>query len=500
MTKMNTISRFSLGTAIAAFVATGMAGTVPAPALAQSQAVKPTNTVPISAGTGRLVRLERPITDLFVANSDIADVQVKSANQIYIFGKGTGETSVFATDRAGRTVYSATVRVGPNIASIEELLQVAMPEARLQALPMNNTVLLTGTVAAPVDVEEAARIVQAYVGEGVQVISRIKTATPLQVMLKVKIAEVNRTLSRNINTSIQTLDQTGGFNFGLFTGRDAGNILPGGGGTITPGEGTTIGGLGRLFGLDVLGALDLAEQNNLVTTLAEPTLTAVSGETASFLAGGEFPIPIAQGLNATTVEFKQYGVSLSFTPIVLEGGRISMRVRPEVSEISSNGAVILDGTRIPALTTRRTETTVELGSGQSFMISGLLSNSGNNSTAKTPFLGNLPILGALFKSNSFQRNETELVVVVTPYLVKPVNAGDIALPTDGFAFPTTAQRMLIDRDEVGRNNAPRPEPTMAGPQAAAPGVGPSAALSAPTARQQAARREQQAPANPGFSF
>jgi pilus assembly protein CpaC len=231
--------------------------------------------------------------------------------------------------------------------------------------------------------------------------------------------------------------------------------------------------------------------------LAEPNLVALSGETASFLAGGEFPIPASQGLNGTSIEFKEYGVSLAFTPTVLEGGRISMRVRPEVSEISSLNAVRLNGFEVPSLTTRRAETTVELGSGQSFMIGGLLSNTGNNSIDKAPFLGDLPVLGALFRSNKFRRNQTELVIVVTPYLVKPVNASQIALPTDGFRTANDPQRLLLNKSHDSRNGEARPMPRMAPPRTVAPAITTGGVAPAPQARPAAP----QAPApKPGFGF
>jgi pilus assembly protein CpaC len=185
--------------------------------------------------------------------------------------------------------------------------------------------------------------------------------------------------------------------------------------------------------MDLLTSLDLGERDGQVTTLANPNLTALSGETGTFLAGGEIPIPISQGLGAVSVEYKQYGVSLAYTPTVLADGRISLRVRPEVSQLSAAGSVTLNGTVIPGLTTRRAETTVELGSGQSFMIAGLLQNDHQNSIDKAPGLGDVPILGAMFRSNAFQRNETELVIVITPYLVKPVNANDIVLPSPPLA-------------------------------------------------------------------
>jgi pilus assembly protein CpaC len=227
--------------------------------------------------------------------------------------------------------------------------------------------------------------------------------------------------------------------------------------SISPG--TTLGFAGQLLGLDLLGALDLAERNGLVTVLSEPNLTALSGETAEFLAGGEFPIPLSQGLGTTTIEYKNYGVSLAYTPTVLSNGRISIRVRPEVSELSSQGAVTLNGFQIPALTIRRAETTVELGSGQSFMIAGLLSNSAQNTIDKAPGAGDLPILGALFRSTTFQKGQTELVIVVTPYLVRPVDDSQISLPTDGFHTPNAGEQWLGNIDNKGVSGERRPMPS-----------------------------------------
>lgn len=230
---------------------------------------------------------------------------------------------------------------------------------------------------------------------------------------------------------------------------------------ITPGANTTLGGLGKFLGLDILGALDLAEQEGMVTTLSEPNLTALSGETAQFLAGGEFPIPMSQGLGTTSVEYKNYGVSLAYTPTVLANGRISLRVRPEVSELSSQGAVILDNFSIPALVTRRAETTVELGSGQSFMIAGLLSNNAQNTIDKTPGAGDLPILGALFKSTDFRKGQTELVIVVTPYLVQPVDDSQIVLPTDGFRTTGALEQWIGNKSHDGVTGGTRPMPRAA---------------------------------------
>ena len=470
MTSYSVCRRARLGTALAALALSLGSIAVATPAVAQSRAARPSETLTLSQNTGTLVRLSAPMTDLFVANDSIADVQVRSSTQLYIFGKGAGETTVYATDRSGRVVYAANVRVGTNAATVGEMLRMAMPEASIQATPMNNLVLLTGTVAQPADVEEAQRLVQAYVGTGTQVVSRIRSATPLQVTLKVKIAEVSRSLVKQVGFNILSQDATSGFQFGIGRGEPGtfGSPAPADGSAaptpkgfnVIPG-GTSLAFAGKLLGLDLLSTLDLAENDGLVTILAEPNLTALSGETASFLAGGEFPVPISQALGSVTIEYKQYGVGLAFTPIVLADGRISMRVRPEVSELSNEGSIRLNGFDVPALTTRRAETTVELGSGQSFMIAGLLRNANTNNVDKAPFLGDLPILGALFRSTKYRRAETELVIVVTPYLVRPVS-NQIALPTNGYRSPTSPQQVLEGQSYMGVSG-PAPVPASAAP-------------------------------------
>jgi pilus assembly protein CpaC len=510
MTTISKMKRATLGSALAAALAAGLAATVPAPAFAQQPAMAPTNDVVLSVGDGRLFRPNGSVAEVFVANDNVADVHASSPTQIYIFGKAAGNTTVYATDAAGRVVYSANVRVGQNLGSVDQMLDLAMPEADITVTTMNGMVLLTGSVAQPNDVAEAERLVQAFVGEATTVVSRLRTAIPQQVYLQVRIAEVSRTLSRNIGVNLLTRDNSGGFLFGIGQG-EAGTINVANGitnpitgevlQTVTgasfnniPGS-TTLGAAGRLLGMDVLSTLNLGETTGLVRTLAEPTLTALSGETSSFLAGGEFPIPISQSLGNVTVEYKQYGVGLAFTPTVLEDGRIQLRVRPEVSELSTEGSVRLNGFVVPALTTRRVETTVELGSGQSMVIAGLLRNHNTNSIDRAPFLGNIPILGSLFRSTRYQRAETELIIVVTPYLVRPVSANQIALPTDGYRNPDEGQRLLLGQDNAGVSGEQRPSPTAAEPRTVAPGIG-AVSRATPQPQQQPARGNVQ----PGFSF
>ena len=514
-----------------------------APAAAQSVSA-PEGTLQLATGRGRLVTVREPISDVFVAADGIADVTVRSPTQFWVFGKAPGETTVYAVTKAGKVAYSSNLRVGDNIDSIGLMLRTAMPDASITATPMNGLMLLTGTVANPADAAEAERLAQAFVGEKTKVVSRLRTATPLQVNLQVKIAEVSRSFLKNIGANLQTRDTTGGFQFNVASGRNIGSIgsadlsnfprldasslygFPAGtltlpfdtrrGQFVLPGTGTSfdfsglkgsdrtaLGLAGRLAGVDILGAIDLGETIGQVTTLAQPNLTALSGETASFLVGGEVPLVIQSGLGATSVQYKQYGVSLAYTPTVLADGRISLRVRPEVSQLSAAGAVVIGGTQIPALATRRAETTIELGSGQSFMIAGLLRNDHDNQIEKAPGLGDLPVLGALFRSNGFRRQETELVIVVTPYLVKPVDANQIALPTDGYKTPTDVERVLLGQLESVTSNRDRPKPSMAPAPAPVPSVGVASPAPATAAPVEPVRRttdkNAKGTAAPGFS-
>ena len=462
---------------------------------AKAQSVsRPANDIVLSIGRGQLVTVGGVMADVFVADDKVADVQVKSNRQLYVFGKAGGETTVYASNATGDIIWSANIRVGSNIDSVDQMLKMAMPDAKITVSTMGtNTFLLTGTVAAPEDAAEAQRLVQAFVGKEANVIARLKMATPLQVNLHVKFAEVSRTMVRDIGVNLTSVDDSGGFKFGIGQGGGfkqvapsyidpvtgvrvpmgpvaVGNNYTGSGYNIinqTP-AGSTLAGAGRFLGLDLLGALDLGETMGLVTTLSEPNLTALSGETADFLAGGEYPIPISQGLGTTSIEYKRFGVSLSYTPTVLSNGRISMRVRPEVSELSSQGAITVNGFQVPALTVRRAESTVELGSGQSMMIAGLMSNNAQNTLKKMPGAGDLPIVGALFKSTSFRKGETELVIVVTPYLVKPVNANEIKLPTDGYQTPNVMQQMLGNQESNGKSGLRRPMPSASPDQGAPP--------------------------------
>jgi pilus assembly protein CpaC len=479
MTSRTITRRARLGTALAALAIGFAPVAVSSPAYAQSQpSYRPSGQVMLSVGEGQMVKMSRSIADVWVSNPTVADVHVTNARQLNLFGKENGEATVIATAKDGSVVYATNVRVGQNITSMNDMLRVAMPDSTISVTNVGQMAVINGTVASPADAAYAEALVRTLLNPGIDTsqpgaalkiipVNRLKTAVPLQVMLKVKIAEVNRTLLKQIGVNLFSSDATSGFQFGI--GQGSGVTPPGADnafkiGTVPGllGAGTALGAAGKLFGLDLAAKIDLAARDGVVTILAEPHLSALSGETASFLAGGEFPIPVPQGNGGgITIEYKQYGVGLAFTPVVLADGRISMRVRPEVSELSNDGAITVGDIKVPAITTRRAETTVELGSGQSFMIAGLLRNSNANEISKAPFLGDLPILGALFRSTSFKRSETELVIVVTPYLVRPVS-GQLAMPTNGYRATSDTQQVLEGQTYVGQSG-PRPVPVAPAP-------------------------------------
>ncbi len=512
---------------------------------------RPTHEVLLSLGEGELVTLPVSVASIWTSNPDVADVYVDNARQIHLFGKSAGEATVFASTANGTVAYAAKIRVSQNISSVDSLVKLAMPNADVKVTIIGQFAMLTGTVASPEDAAEVVKLVTIALNPGVKpgddtglkvgIINRLRTATPLQVNLRVRIAEVSRSLARQIGTNFSSTNRSSGFQYAIGQGSAIATNTTGfypaaglgvgltpsltttnpitGVATTYPGQSvassttaTTIALAGHALGLDILAALNLGEQVGLVTTLAEPNLTAISGETAEFLVGGEFPIPQSTGLGSVSVDYKKYGVSLSYTPVVMADGRITLHVAPEVSELSSQGAVTVNGFSIPALTERRAETTVELGSGQSFMIAGLLQNSASNTIQKMPGAGDLPILGALFKSTNFQKNETELVIVVTPYLVTPVSDRDIKLPTDAVKSPDVVQEVLGDMvaPPSAKGQLTRPLPTAAPVTAASPKVsvsdapsgqaGSAAASSTSSTAKTADRANAPAATAPGFNL
>ncbi len=420
----------------------------PAPAYTEGAAIVSAeqDTLEISVNKGTLIRLERPASEVFIANPEVADVQVKSPRLVYVFGRGEGETSFYAIDERDQTIFSTSVRVSQNLSQLRSTLTEVLPDARIKASSLGGMLLLQGAVQSPDEAATAEYLATTLFPQS-EIVNRLAVMQPTQVNLRVRIAEVSRQITKEFGFNFEGFGGTD-FTIGPLQGRDVANL-----GQIegipdqifrlfeTSPTGFAIAGALQTGTTDINYAIDALDENGFITLLAEPNLTALSGESAHFLAGGEFPIPIPSR-DGLGIEFREFGVSLEFTPVVLDSGRISMRVRPEVSDLSNVGAITIAEISVPAIVTRRAETTVELGSGQSFAIAGLLQNELNQTARQFPFLGNIPILGALFSSDDFQRNETELLIVVTPYLVRPVGGRQLAVPTDNFVATDDLSRIL----------------------------------------------------------
>ncbi len=388
----------------------------------------PQTTVEVSVHKGTMVRVSRPAVTVFVADPTIADVESRSQQSIFVYGKKLGDTTLMVLDENDRPLINATIHVTHDRTQLQGLLKRIAPDANITVSSVDGGIILEGSVEEPQEAEDIENVTMKFLGDKETVLNRIAVTAPTQVNLRVRFAEVSKEVVRALGVSWSATDLTGGTQFNIQALRPS----------IASAATQVVDFAQQIGPVSLETTIDALEQEGLVSLLAEPNLTAISGETASFLAGGEFPIPISVGTNTGTtgrssigIEFKSYGVSLSFTPTVLSGDRISLHLRPEVSELSDAGAITLEGFRIPGLITRRADTTIELASGQSFIIGGLMQNRTANSIDKVPGLSDIPILGKLFQSRNYQANETELVIIATPYLVRPIGAGKKpVVPTD----------------------------------------------------------------------
>jgi pilus assembly protein CpaC len=423
----------SVATALTLAAMAVFAPSAPAQSAGTAAAVA-SKPVVVEMNEGRLIKLSSSASSVFIANPDIADVSVKSPRLVYVFGVQPGETTLYAVDKNDRMIASLKIQVEHNLSGLNSALKRVIPEGKVIATSIDSGIVLTGSVMDSVDAENARRLAQRYIAEKQEVLNQIRVLAANQVNLRVTIAEVERSLIKQFGFNWENAFSSGDFFLGLATGPS--DIIVENGQFLVDSAQEHIVTQGQIGNFSILGMIDALSQDNLLTVLAEPNLSALSGETASFLAGGEFPLVSLDDDGRAIVSFKEFGVSLSFEPTVLSGSRISMRVRPEVSELSEQGAVSINGFAFPGLRTRRAETTIEMASGQSFAIAGLLLDSSSESVRGFPGLSDVPILGELFQSERFQREETELLIVVTPYLVAPVN-GRLPLPTDNFTRRAT---------------------------------------------------------------
>ncbi len=445
-----------------------------APLGAQGPAQLPGDGRDLHAGTlevpmnkSQIVNADRTIAKAMIGNDEVADVLPLSSRSLYVLGKKMGTTSLTLYDAGGRVIAVMDVAVGPDVETLQSQINSLVPGEVVQARISNDSVVLTGTVSSPAAAHTAERLARTYAGD--KVVNLISLGSGQQVMLEVQFAEVDRATGREIGVSGSAVSNGG--TFGMVLGRNS-QLVPDpdtGLGVLKLESITGQAGILRnafsIGSLNIEGILNALETKGLARTLAKPTLVAISGEKASFLAGGEFPIPVAQsssagsngGGAAITVEFKTFGVSLAFTPTVLSDKTIHMIVEPEVSEIDANASLTVNGITVPGLRTRRVNTTLELRDGESFAIAGLLQQDSKANISQLPILGSIPILGTLFRSTRYQKGETELLIVVTPRLVAPIRPEQVRLPTDRVREPTDGETFLLGQPYQPRELPPVPD-------------------------------------------
>ncbi len=432
-----------------------------------------------------IIELDSDAKDVLVSSPDIADAIVKSPRRIFLLGTKTGQTNAFFFDGRGHQVLSLDIRVEKDVADLAAMIKANLPNSAIKVAALNDNVVLSGRVASASEATRAADLSASFTGDPKKVVNMLTVSDGEQVMLRVHISEMQRQIAKQFGINLSGVKMINGTPLALSTSNPFGLLgsaisdLSGGQvGQVCNTASTALNPLGALQGggicniqNNVQGSLKALETVGLLHTLAEPNLTAVSGETAKFLAGGEFPVPAGRDQQGNvSISFKQFGVGLSFTPVVLSGSRISLQISTEVSELTNTGAFTLGGigsnnsVTIPALNVRRAETTVELPSGGSFAIAGLMQHTTKQQIDAFPGVKDLPVLGALFRSRDFQNAETELVVMVTPYLVNPVAEAALAKPSDGFITPTDPETLLLGRLNTVYKKSAKPLT----PEAAAP--------------------------------
>lgn len=441
----------------------------------------------VPVNKSQVLRADRPYSKALIGNPEIADVLPLTSDSLYVLGKKAGTTSLTLYDSRNHLIAVVDVVVGPDVISLRRQLSDLMPAQDIAAKMSNDSIVLEGVVPSSVAADRAVQIAETYAPG--KVVNLLSIGSSQQVMLEVRFAEVKRSALKQLGLNWNAMSDAGKFQGDVGGGLRT-NPIRGDNGEVT---GTQIlhGAITdsfaiisrafRAFGENFNVQLDALERKGAVTTLAEPTLVALSGETASFLAGGEFPVPVVQGNggggngsgnNAITIQWKPFGVSLAFTPTVLADGVINMQVAPEVSSIDPSASIVINNLTIPGLQTRRAKSVVEMRDGESFALAGLLRKDFSDTVRQVPILGSLPIIGALFRSSGFQHEETELVIIVTPRLVRPVPAGTLKLPTDRVGPPNEGDLFINGRTDTGvpPSDLELPRPAIAAPAGPAPGA------------------------------
>jgi pilus assembly protein CpaC len=401
-----------------------------------------------------VIELDRDARDVFVANPLIADAVVRTPRRIFVMSLKIGQTNAIFLDAQGRQIATLEIVVGSDVSDLNDQITRQLPEAKVRAQALNDNVVLSGSVNTVQEASRAQDLAERFTGSKDKVVNNLSIDQRQQVLIQVRVSEMSRTISKQLGLNTAFSQVVGGVPIVASTDNQFSLV----GRALADLSGAAIGSLSQN---NLAVQLKALERIGLVHTLAEPNLTAISGEAAKFLAGGEFPVPVGRDRDGNiTIEFKQFGVGLSFTPVVLSKGRISLQISTEVSELTNTGALNLagasfvnstgqtvqtQGLTLPALAVRRAETTVELPSGGSLAIGGLIQQQTKQNLDSLPGVKDLPVIGALFRSRDFQNNESELVVTVTAYLVNPVSPAQIARPDDGYVVPTDPETILLGR-------------------------------------------------------
>ncbi|WP_322889859.1 MULTISPECIES: type II and III secretion system protein family protein [unclassified Yoonia] len=435
--------------------------TAAAPAVAQDGTLRvlrgaASSALEVPMNRAVVVESDVPFTELSIANPGIADISSLSDRTIYVLGKEPGRTTLTLLGADGRLITNVEVHVSPDMAEFKERLTQILPGENIEVRTANDGIVLSGTVSSTARLDRALDLAQRYAPDRVS--NLMSVGGTQQVMLKVRFAEMQRSVSKALSSSLALSGPSlqnnrsirGGTNTSVGNGGIGGalnNAVP----TINANNGAF------LFGFDAGGVevgllLEALESRGVVRSLAEPNLTALSGQQATFLAGGEYPVPVANDEGSITVEFKPFGVELNFTPRVVDGDIINLELLAAVSSIDPSNSFSANGFEIAAFSRRETSTTVEMRDGESFAIAGLLSDDFTDLSGQVPWIGDVPILGALFRSAEYARRQTELVIIVTPHLVSPTRGQALALPTDRVRPPTEQDLFLFGR--VAASNAP----------------------------------------------
>lgn len=416
-----------------------------------------TSYIDVSVNRAVVVESDIPFAELSIANPEIADISSLSDRSIYLLGRATGLTTLTLLDATGRLITNIDVRVTADISEFKQRLRQILPNENIEVRAANDGIVMSGTVSGQEAILKAQSLASLYVEEG-RISNLLKVGGVQQVMLKVRFAEVSRSVSKAIETSFAAKPSAGSSSTGLNVGTgsaiaQATADAVRGGNLSTSSDNN--GGFNFSFGngsVEVGILLEALETKGLVRTLAEPNLTALSGKGAKFHAGSEYPVPVQDGDGGVSVTYKPVGILMEFTPTVIEGDLIRVEMNTEVSSIDTTSSVNTNGFTVNGFSTRNTSTTVEMRDGESFAIAGLLQDDFRDVNSQVPILGDIPVLGALFRSANYARSQSELVVIITPSLVTPTSGEMLALPTDNVLLPTESDLFLMGRTE-GRRNA-----------------------------------------------